>query len=81
MGTKMAVAFANIFMEKVESKILNQSAQKPRASWKRYIDNILPTQFTGQTNSHHHTIKFTAEVSHTETFLDTKENALHNSLD
>ena len=28
MGTKMAVAFANIFMRKVESQILNLSVQK-----------------------------------------------------
>jgi len=35
MGTKMAVAFANIFMAKVETEILNQSALKPLV-WKRY---------------------------------------------
>ena len=29
MGTKMAVAFANIFMAKVETEVLNQSALKP----------------------------------------------------
>ena len=29
MGTKMAVAFANIFMAEVETEILNQSALKP----------------------------------------------------
>ena len=28
MGTKMTVVFANIFMGKVETKILNQSALK-----------------------------------------------------
>ena len=39
MGTKMAVAFANIFMGKVESQILERSAKKP-VSWKRYIDDI-----------------------------------------
>ena len=39
MGTKMVVAFAYIFMGKVESQILNQSAQKPLA-WKRFIDDI-----------------------------------------
>ena len=39
MGTKMAVAFANIFMAEVETKILNQSALKPLV-WKRYIDDI-----------------------------------------
>ena len=81
MGTKMAVAFANIFMGKVESQILERSAQKPLA-WKRYIDDIFyiwninkdeVTQFIEQANSHHPTIKFTAEVSDTETtFLDTK---------
>ena len=81
MGTKMAVAFANIFMGKVESQILEQSAKKPLA-WKRYIDDIFAiwniskdeiTQFIEQANSHHPTIKFTAEVSDKETtFLDTK---------
>jgi len=39
MGTKMAVAFANIFMAKVETEILNQSALKPLV-WKRFIDDI-----------------------------------------
>ena len=39
MATKMAVAFANIFMGKGESQILYQIAQKPLA-WKRYIDDI-----------------------------------------
>ena len=81
MGTKMAVSFANIFMGKVESQILSRSALKPLA-WKRYIDDIFSiwninkgevTQFIEQANSHHPTIKFTAEVSDAETtFLDTK---------
>ena len=39
MGTKMAVAFANIFMAKVETEILNQSALKPLV-WKRFVDDI-----------------------------------------
>ena len=39
MGTKMAVAFANIFMGKLESQILERSAIKPLA-WKRYIDDL-----------------------------------------
>jgi len=39
MGTKMAVAFANIFMAKVETEILNQSALKPPV-WKQFIDDI-----------------------------------------
>ena len=39
MGTKMAVAFSNIFMNKVEMEILSQSLFKPLV-WKRYIDDI-----------------------------------------
>ena len=39
MGTKMAVAFANIFMAKVETEILNQSASNPLV-WKGFIDDI-----------------------------------------
>ena len=75
MGTKMAVAFANIFMAKVETEILNQSALKPLV-WKRYIDDIFSLwtlnreeimQFIEQANKHHPTIKFTAEISDTET--------------
>ena len=48
MGTEMAVAFPNIFMAEVETKILNQSALKPLV-WKRYIDDI--SQFGMYTNS------------------------------
>jgi len=67
-------------MAKVETEILHQSALKPLV-WKRFIDNIFSlqtatreeiTQFIEQANKHHQTIKFTAEVSETETsFLDT----------
>ena len=40
------------------------------------------TQFIEQANSHHPTIKFTAEISDSEaTFLDTKAKDLQNSLD
>ena len=74
------IAFANIFMGTVESQILHRSVVKPLV-WKRYIDDIFSiwntnkdevTQFMEQVNSHHPTIKFTAEVSDTDTtFLDT----------
>ena len=79
MGTKMAVAFSNIFMNKVETEILSQIGFKPLV-WKRYIDDIsLWTtnrdrieRFIEQANNHHPTIKFTAEISDKETtFLDT----------
>ena len=39
MGIKMAVAFAKIFMGKVESQILERST-KQTVSWKGYIDDI-----------------------------------------
>ena len=74
MGTKMAVAF------EIETQILDKSANKPLVC-KRYIDDIISIwrtnrgvvdQFIEQANKHHPTIKFTAEISCTETtFLDT----------
>ena len=80
MGIKMAAAFANIFMANIETQILSHSVQKP-SIWKRYIDDIFSLweisktdieQFIEQANSYHSTIKFTAEISDTETtFLDT----------
>ena len=39
MGTKMAVAFANIFMAEFETKLIRQSRIKP-IEWKRYIDDV-----------------------------------------
>ena len=81
MGTKMAVSFANIFMAKVETDILSQSVTKPLV-WKRFIDDVFSlwdinrekiTKFIELANKHHPTIKFTAEISDTETtFLDTE---------
>ena len=60
----------------------NHKFQNEALAWKRYIDDTFSiwninkdvvTQFIEQANSHHPTIKFTAEVSDTETmFLDTK---------
>ena len=80
MGTKMAVAFANIFMADIETKILSRSVRKPTL-WKQYIDDIFSlwdvnkheiNKFIELANSHHPTIKFTAEISDIETtFLDT----------
>ena len=39
MGTKVAVAFANIFMASIEKEILRQSVNKP-LTWKRLIDDV-----------------------------------------
>ena len=80
MGTKMAVACANIFMAKIECEILRQSNTTP-IFWKRFIDDIISMwdtnrdkieEFLLKANSFHPTIKFMAEISETETiFLDT----------
>ena len=81
MGTKMAVSFADIFMAKIETEIINHCTKKPLV-WKRYIDDVLSlwdtskeevNTFIEQANSYHPTIKFTAEISDKEiTFLDTR---------
>ena len=80
MGTKMAVAFANIFMAKTEQAILKLYTKNPLA-WKRFIDYIFCLldinkedieHFIDQANAYHPTIKFTAKISEKETtFLDT----------
>ena len=80
MGTKTAVSFANIFMAHIETTILSRTVFKATV-WKRYIDDIFflwdiskrdIEAFIEQANLHHPTIKFTAEISDTETvFLDT----------
>ena len=75
METKMAVAFANIFMAKIENEILRQSTTK-LSFWKRFIDDVISMwntsrdkieDFLVKANSFHPTIKFTAEISVTET--------------
>ena len=90
MGTKMAVAFANIFMADIEPKMIGQSKTKP-IEWKRFIDDIFSlwdsdekeiNLFIEQANKFHPTIKFTAKISENETsFLDTiifKEERFRN---
>ena len=64
----------------VETDILSHSNTTP-LEWKRYIDDVFSLwdtnreeidKFTEQANRPHATIKFTAEISDTETtFLDT----------
>ena len=80
MGTKMVVAFANLFMAEIETKMVNESGIKSKV-WKRYIDDVFSRWdgnrkdidlFIEQANTFHPTIKFTAEISEKEiTFLDT----------
>ena len=81
MGTKMAVAFANIIIARLETQILSNSCIKP-LFWKRHIDDVFSLWNTSQekidsfvkkANNFHSTIKLTTEMSETEiTFLDTK---------
>ena len=87
-GIKMAVSFTNTFMAKVETDILSQRVTK-LLIWKRFIDDVFSlgavdrnkiTKFIEQASKHHPTIKFTAEISDTETtFLDTKVYKGENS--
>ena len=74
LGTKVAVAFASIFMARIERQILSQSCIKP-LFWKRYIENVFSLRntsldkiegFVKKANNFHSTIKFTAEMSETE---------------
>ena len=77
MGTKMAVAFANIFMADIETQIVSQSVAVKPTVWKRYIDDIFTLwdtsnlhdieRFIEQANSYNPTIKFMAEISNADT--------------
>ena len=49
MGTKMAVAFANIFMTKIGKGIISKSKLKPLA-WMRYIDDVFCLWDTNEDN-------------------------------
>ena len=71
MGTKMAPAYANLFMAELEEKLLENYPTKP-ILWKRYIDDVLciwPGKqedldtFVQYLNRSHQTIKFTYESS------------------
>ena len=80
MGTKTAVSFANIFMAKIETAIIDQHSTRPLL-WKRYIDDVFSlwdtnreeiNNFIEHANNYHPTIKFTADISDKEIiFLDT----------
>ena len=86
MGTKVAPAYANLFMRDLEETLLENHEHKPTVWW-RYIDDIFfiwehgennLKKWTKYFNSAHQTIKFTEEFSHTEIpFLDTKVKVDH----
>ena len=63
MGTKMAVAFTNIFMSKEESEIISQSALKPLESLETlYRRHILTLDYNQRK---HNTVHWTSEQSPT----------------
>ena len=80
MGTKMAPSYANIFMGRLERRLLQSVILKP-FSWLRFIDDIdmkwthgreTLEAFLETANSFRPTIRFTAEVSNDKhVFLDT----------
>lgn len=79
MGTKMAPAFATLFMHKLEREFLSTQSHQPLA-WIRYIDDIFAPWTHGEDtlkafihdlNNFHPTIKFTYDINHDNaTFLD-----------
>ena len=77
MGTKTAVPFANIFMAKIETAIIDQHSTRPLLR-KRYINDVFSlwdtnreeiNNFTEHANNYHPTIKFTANISDKEIIL------------
>ena len=79
IGTKMAPSYANIFMGKLESDLLERAPKKP-ILWRRFIDDIFFVWTEGEEslgefmefmNSFHDTIKFTfSRSSEKVNFLD-----------
>ena len=72
MGTKLAPAYANIFMDRLEQTILSSATLKP-SYYKRYIDDIFMLwphsitdlmNFITALNNYHPLIKFTFEHSY-----------------
>ena len=82
MGTKMAVAFANIFMAKIGKEILSRYSDRAvLIFWKRFIDDVISVwdtsrneieEFLLKANNFHPTIKFMSKplagssISHRE---------------
>ena len=71
IGTKIAPAYANLFMTRLEERLLEASPEKPLV-WKRFIDDVFfiwmygeekLKSFINHLNSSHETIKFTSEQS------------------
>ena len=89
MGTKMAPAYANIFMDAIETSFLSSSPLKPSIYF-RYINDIFLiwphgndslTHFLEHANNIHQNIKFTHERSKTTLpFLDVSVQIAQNKI-
>ena len=88
MGTKMAPAYANIFMGRLEGQLLKLMALRP-FSWLRFIGDIdmkwshgrkTLSTFLDDANNFHPSIKFTAGISTKQQFLDTKSSLVGNTI-
>ena len=85
MGSKMAPAYANIFIGRLDGQLMRSVARRS-FSWSMFIDFIdmkwsqgreTLTTFLDEANNFHPSIKFTAEISNKQhEFLDTKSS--HN---
>ena len=79
IGTKFAPTYANLFMTRLEERLLDASHDKPLV-WMRFIDDVFfiwthgeerLKSFINHLNSSHETIKFTSEQSRDRiSFLD-----------
>ena len=84
MGTSLAPNYANLFMDRFETKALAGFPQKP-LTWKRFIDDIFLVwthgekslkNFIDYLNSLHDTIKFTHEMSYTNIDLQLSNSVI-----
>jgi len=81
IGTKMAPSYANVFMDRLERRLIENVEVKPHIWW-QYIDNIFIVwtegeeklrEFFNYLNNAHETIKFICKWSeHEIEFLDVK---------
>ena len=89
MGTRMAPAYANIFMGKLEQDFLTTQPLQP-LTWWRYIDDVFMVwthgelglnNFIRDLNNHHPTIKFTTHWSSARVeFLDTQVSVVNGNI-
>ena len=77
MGTKMAVAFANIFMAKIEKEILGQSSIKP-IFWKRFIDDVISAWDTSMDKIEIFFNKQTTSILQSNSRLKFQKQKLHS---